>query len=55
MINWIKRKLGIPEIMHDLNRAFNRIERLEKKTRTGKRAMRYDQIERVQKRRRKAA
>lgn len=58
MWNWLKRKLGIPalvqetELLHkDLNKAFNRIERLEKTTRLGKRSMRYDEIERARKRR----
>lgn len=67
MLKWIKKKLGITdcerhaELIHkDLNKAFNRIEwlekvagrveRLEKHTRLGK-SMRYDEIERARKRR----
>ncbi len=50
-MNWLKGKLGIPEILRELNIAFNRIERLEKTTRLGKRSMRYDEIERARKNR----
>ena len=51
MINWLKKRLGIPAIMADLNKAFNRIERLEKTTRLGKKSQRYGEIERARKNR----
>ena len=65
MISWLKKIFGIVAnnadisdlqfkmdlVNRDLNKAFNRIERLEKSTRFGKRAMRYDEIERARKNR----
>jgi len=63
MKKWIRKILGIADcekgivcLHSDINKAFNRIERLEKMTRQGKRgSQRYDQLERAKKRRRKAA
>ncbi len=63
MWKWLRKILGIADcekgivcLHRDMQKAFNRIERLEKTTRQGKRgSQRYDQIERAQKRRRKAA
>lgn len=61
MIKWLRKILGISDVekgivcLHtDMNKAFNRISRLEKTTRQGKRgSRRYDQIERDRKNRRK--
>ena len=51
LIGWLKKKLGIPELHKDLNRAFSRIDRIEKTTRIGRRSMRYDEVERARKNR----
>ena len=65
MKKWLQNVLGILKVWihvqdlrfqmdvvnRDLNKAFNRIERLEKTTRLGKRAMRYDEVERARKNR----
>lgn len=63
MKNWLRKILGIVDcekgivcLHQDMQKAFNRIDRIEKITRQGKRgSQRYDQIERARKRRQKAA
>lgn len=62
MKNWFRKILGIADlefkmdlVNRDLNKAFNRIEHLQKKVRLDRKPMRYDKIERLRKRRKKAA
>ena len=62
MIKWLKKKLGILSLQKrvatlekDSVRIYKAIGRIENKARIGKRAMRYDEIERERKRRKKSA
>jgi len=57
-MKWLRKILGIIAlefkmglVNRDLNKAFNRIERLEKQTRLGKRSMRHDEVERARRNR----
>ena len=57
-MKWLRKILGIADcekgivcLHKDMQKAFNRIERLEKTTRLGKKSMRYDEIQRARKRR----
>ena len=60
MFKWLRKKLGIIDVeknvvdLHrDMQKAFNRIDRFENKARINKKPMRYDEIQRARKRRRK--
>jgi len=60
-MKWLRKILGIADcekgivcLHQDMQKAFNRIQRLEKSTRLGKRSMRHDEIQRARKRRKKS-
>lgn len=55
-MKWLRKILGIADcekgivcLHEDMQRAFNRIERIERTTRLGKRSMRHGEIERARK------
>ena len=60
MFNWLRKKVGIIDVeknvvdLHkDMQKAFNRIDANANKSRIHKKSMRYDEIQRARKRRRK--